>query len=100
MWINVAKAIAGLTVTRAIGADGKEINPVADTTDGIISCAAFFLSLSRPDSRQAPGPIYVHSRTAHPAGHPARVGRDCRRPLSGPVYCLIHEMKGGVYAER
>ncbi|KAJ6517274.1 cytochrome P450 [Mycena vitilis] len=36
VWINVAKAVAGLTVTRAIDAAGNEIDPVADVTDGII----------------------------------------------------------------
>ncbi|KAJ7288668.1 cytochrome P450 [Mycena rebaudengoi] len=37
VWINVAKAVAGLTITRALDAEGHEIDPVADTTDGIIS---------------------------------------------------------------
>jgi hypothetical protein len=60
VWINVAKAIAGLTVTRAIGADGKEIDPVADTTDGIISCAAspfFFLLWLHLIYRRRPVPF-------------------------------------------
>ncbi|KAJ7451064.1 cytochrome P450 [Mycena latifolia] len=37
VWINVAKAVAGLTITRTLDANGKEIDPVADTTDGIIA---------------------------------------------------------------
>ncbi|KAK6987836.1 cytochrome P450 [Favolaschia claudopus] len=38
VWISVAKAIAGLNIARARDANGKEIDPVADTTDGTISC--------------------------------------------------------------
>jgi hypothetical protein len=37
VWINVAKAVAGLTVTPAVDGHGKEIELVADTTDGIIT---------------------------------------------------------------
>lgn len=37
VWINVAKAVAGLTVTPAVDAHGKEMELVADTTDGIIT---------------------------------------------------------------
>ncbi|KAK7015662.1 cytochrome P450 [Favolaschia claudopus] len=37
VWISVAKAIAGLNIARARDANGKEIDPVADTTDGTIS---------------------------------------------------------------
>ncbi|KAJ6540312.1 cytochrome P450 [Mycena capillaripes] len=36
VWINVAKAVAGLKITRSVGTDGKEIDPVADTTDGTL----------------------------------------------------------------
>ncbi|KAF8143310.1 cytochrome P450 [Mycena galopus ATCC 62051] len=36
VWINVAKAVAGLKIRRSVGGDGKEIDPVADTTDGMI----------------------------------------------------------------
>ncbi|KAJ7726441.1 cytochrome P450 [Mycena maculata] len=37
VWINVAKAAAGLNITRALDASGNEIDPVAETTDGIIT---------------------------------------------------------------
>ncbi|KAJ7664865.1 cytochrome P450 [Mycena rosella] len=36
VWICVAKAVAGLTITRAIDAAGNEIDPVAETTDGVV----------------------------------------------------------------
>ncbi|KAJ7166718.1 cytochrome P450 [Mycena filopes] len=37
VWISIAKAVAGLTISRALDADGNPIDPVADVTDGIIS---------------------------------------------------------------
>ncbi|KAJ6573817.1 cytochrome P450 [Mycena vulgaris] len=37
VWISVAKAVAGLTITRALDANGKEIDPEAEVTDGIIT---------------------------------------------------------------
>ncbi|KIY44122.1 cytochrome P450 [Fistulina hepatica ATCC 64428] len=36
VWINVAKAIAALHVSKAVDENGKIIEPVADTTDGVI----------------------------------------------------------------
>jgi hypothetical protein len=41
VWINVAKAVAGLTITRALDSNGNEIDPVAETTDGILSCVIY-----------------------------------------------------------
>ncbi|KAK6974645.1 cytochrome P450 [Favolaschia claudopus] len=43
VWISVAKAIAGLNIARARDANGKEIDPVADTTDGTISCVVQYM---------------------------------------------------------
>ncbi|KAJ6585742.1 cytochrome P450 [Mycena capillaripes] len=37
VWINVAKAAAGLTINPTLDAEGKPIELVADTTDGIIT---------------------------------------------------------------
>ncbi|KAJ6507474.1 cytochrome P450 [Mycena vulgaris] len=37
VWISVAKAVAGLTISRALDDDGNTIDPVADVTDGIVS---------------------------------------------------------------
>ncbi|KAF8173223.1 cytochrome P450 [Mycena galopus ATCC 62051] len=52
VWINVAKAVAGLTVTRAVDANGKEIELVADTTDGIITRPIPFNCTVAPRSAQ------------------------------------------------
>ncbi|KAJ7160375.1 cytochrome P450 [Mycena filopes] len=52
VWINVVKAVAGLTITRAIDADGKEIDPVADTTDGIITRPIPFQCVVAPRTPQ------------------------------------------------
>ncbi|KAJ7644946.1 cytochrome P450 [Roridomyces roridus] len=52
VWINVAKAVAGLDITRALGADGKEIDPVADTTDGIITRPLPFTCIVQPRTDQ------------------------------------------------
>lgn len=37
IWINIAKSVAAFNVKRAIGPDGKEIIPVPETNDGIIT---------------------------------------------------------------
>ncbi|KAJ6548518.1 cytochrome P450 [Mycena capillaripes] len=52
IWINVAKAVAGLTITRALDSSGKEIDPVAETTDGIISHPVPFRCTVAPRSQQ------------------------------------------------
>ncbi|KAJ6530948.1 cytochrome P450 [Mycena vulgaris] len=52
VWINVAKAVAGLTITRSVDTDGKEIDPVADTTDGIIARPIPFTCAVVPRSAQ------------------------------------------------
>ncbi|KZT28680.1 cytochrome P450 [Neolentinus lepideus HHB14362 ss-1] len=36
VWINIVKTVAGLDVTKALDETGKPINPVPDTTDGVI----------------------------------------------------------------
>ncbi|KAJ7102588.1 cytochrome P450 [Mycena belliarum] len=52
VWINVAKAVAGLRITRAIDENGKEIDPVADTTDGIIARPIPFTCTVEPRNEQ------------------------------------------------
>ncbi|KAJ6541415.1 cytochrome P450 [Mycena capillaripes] len=37
VWVSVAKAVAGLTISRALDDHGKPIDPIADVTDGIVS---------------------------------------------------------------
>lgn len=36
VWINVVKAVSCLTVSAALDENGKPIDPVADTSDGVI----------------------------------------------------------------
>jgi hypothetical protein len=43
IWISIAKSVAAFSVTKAVGADGQVIVPVAETTDGVI---AYVLHLS------------------------------------------------------
>ncbi|KAK7029905.1 cytochrome P450 [Favolaschia claudopus] len=38
IWICVAKAVAGLTISRALDENGAPIDPIVDITDGIVSC--------------------------------------------------------------
>ncbi|KAJ7482980.1 cytochrome P450 [Mycena galericulata] len=52
VYIAVAKAVAGLTITRATDANGREIDPVADTTDGIVVRPLQFTCTVRPRSEQ------------------------------------------------
>ncbi|KAJ7174153.1 cytochrome P450 [Mycena crocata] len=52
VWITVAKAVAGLTIKRAVDVDGNEIDPVADTTDGIITRPLPFTCAVAPRSSQ------------------------------------------------
>ncbi|KAJ7723816.1 cytochrome P450 [Mycena metata] len=52
VWINVVKAVAGLTVARALDEDGNEIDPIADTTDGIIVRPIPFKCTVAPRSAQ------------------------------------------------
>ncbi|KAJ6530989.1 cytochrome P450 [Mycena vulgaris] len=52
VWINVAKAVAGLAISRALDAEGNEIDPVADTTDGIITRPLPFTCAVAPRSAQ------------------------------------------------
>ncbi|KAF7360772.1 Cytochrome P450 [Mycena venus] len=52
VWINVAKAVAGLTITRALDSSGNEIDPVAETMDGIISRPVPFTCTVAPRSHQ------------------------------------------------
>ncbi|KAF7332878.1 Cytochrome P450 [Mycena venus] len=52
VWINVAKAVAGLTITRALDSSGNEIDPVAETTDGVISRPVPFTCTVAPRSQQ------------------------------------------------
>ncbi|KAJ7685994.1 cytochrome P450 [Mycena rosella] len=52
VWINVAKAVAGLTITRAVDTAGNEIDPVAETTDGIITRPMPFTCSVAPRSEQ------------------------------------------------
>ncbi|KAJ7127635.1 cytochrome P450 [Mycena epipterygia] len=52
VWINVAKAVAGLTISRARDANGQEIDPVADTTDGIIARPIPFTCVVAPRTPQ------------------------------------------------
>lgn len=47
VWINVAKAVAALDVSRAIDKDGKAIDPVVEMTNGFVMCV-LHLSLSIP----------------------------------------------------
>jgi len=52
VWINVAKAVTGLTITRALDANGQAIDPVAETTDGIVSRPVPFTCMVAPRSEQ------------------------------------------------
>ncbi|KAJ7133346.1 cytochrome P450 [Mycena epipterygia] len=52
VWINVAKAVAGLAITRARDENGQEIDPVADTTDGIIARPVPFTCVVAPRTPQ------------------------------------------------
>ncbi|KAJ7171662.1 cytochrome P450 [Mycena crocata] len=37
VWISIAKAVAGLAISRALDENGNQIDPVAEVTDGIVS---------------------------------------------------------------
>ncbi|KAF7344988.1 Cytochrome P450 [Mycena venus] len=52
VWISVAKAVAGLTISRAMDDHGKPIDPIADVTDGIVSRPLPFKCIVKPRSEQ------------------------------------------------
>ncbi|KAF7360790.1 Cytochrome P450 [Mycena venus] len=52
VWIIVAKAVAGLTITRALDSSGNEIDPVAETMGGLISRPVPFTCTVAPRSEK------------------------------------------------
>ncbi|KAK6977026.1 cytochrome P450, partial [Favolaschia claudopus] len=52
IWICVAKAVAGLTISRALDASGAPIDPIVDITDGIVSRPLPFRCTVKPRSEQ------------------------------------------------
>ncbi|KAJ7085397.1 cytochrome P450 [Mycena belliarum] len=52
IWISVAKAVAGLSISRALDEHGNAIDPVADVTDGIVSRPVPFRCDVKPRSER------------------------------------------------
>ncbi|KAJ6490259.1 O-methylsterigmatocystin oxidoreductase, partial [Mycena vitilis] len=58
VWICIAKAVAGLTISRALDDKGNPIDPVAEVTDGIVSRPIPFKCNIKPRSEQVVRMIY------------------------------------------
>ncbi|KAJ7490114.1 cytochrome P450 [Mycena galericulata] len=58
IWICIAKAVAGLTITRTLDVNGEAIDPVADVTDGIVSRPMPFKCDVKPRSERVLKMIY------------------------------------------
>ncbi|KAJ7157971.1 cytochrome P450 [Mycena crocata] len=58
VWICIAKAVAGLTITRALDDNGDAIDPVADVTDGIVSRPLPFKCGVKPRSEKVMKLVY------------------------------------------
>ncbi|KAK7029931.1 cytochrome P450 [Favolaschia claudopus] len=52
IWICVVKAVAGLTISRALDENGIPIDPIADVSDGIVSRPLPFKCTVKPRSKQ------------------------------------------------
>jgi cytochrome P450 len=58
IWINIAKSVAAFTVTKAVGADGQVIVPIAETMDGVISRPKPFVCNIKPRSPSIPDLVH------------------------------------------
>jgi len=52
VWINIAKAVAALDITKAVDEKGEALEPIAETTDGVIVRPIPFQCTVKPRSEQ------------------------------------------------